>query len=438
MQITKEQKDALNAIVTINIEKADYHEKVERALSDYRRKAKIKGFRPGHVPMAFIRQQYQQSVLMDTINKLLQDNLGKYMTDQKLDVLGNPLPLPQNNLDWEQDDFSFKFELGLAPQFEVKLNAKKVTQYQILADDVVINRQLDSIQKQYGKLTSTDKIEKETEISVDFTSEDETKKGSSIITLEQIKGKSNQLQFKSSKVGDVLTLKTKGLFENDQDLRTALAITSEDFNGLNIEITATITALQNREKAEMNQELFDKLFGPGVISSVTELKDRIKIDAEKQFAQQSDQKLLNDVIESLIDNTKFKLPADFLKRWMQQSGEKPLSAKEATVEYDKSEKGIRYQLIEGKLIEDYGLQVKFEEIQAYAKDRIKMQMAQFGQNNPTDKELNDIAARVLGNKDEVKRIADEVLSQKMLELFKKEANLKLKALSYDKFIKEVS
>lgn len=438
MQITKEQKDALNAIVTINIEKADYHEKVERALSDYRRKAKIKGFRPGHVPMAFIRQQYQQSVLMDTINKLLQDNLGKYMTDQKLDVLGNPLPLPQNNLDWEQDDFSFKFELGLAPQFEVKLNAKKVTQYQILADDVVINRQLDSIQKQYGKLTSTDKIEKETEISVDFTSEDETKKGSSIITLEQIKGKSNQLQFKSSKVGDVLTLKTKGLFENDQDLRTALAITSEEVNGLNIEITATITALQNREKAEMNQELFDKLFGPGVITSVTELKDRIKIDAEKQFAQQSDQKLLNDVIESLIDNTKFKLPADFLKRWMQQSGEKPLSAKEATVEYDKSEKGIRYQLIEGKLIEDYGLQVKFEEIQAYAKDRIKMQMAQFGQNNPTDKELNDIAARVLGNKDEVKRIADEVLSQKMLELFKKEANLKLKALSYDKFIKEVS
>ena len=438
MQITKEQKDALNAIVTINIEKADYHEKVERALSDYRRKAKIKGFRPGHVPMAFIRQQYQQSVLMDTINKLLQHNLGKYMTDQKLDVLGNPLPLPQNNLDWEQDDFSFKFELGLAPQFEVKLNAKKVTQYQILADDVVINRQLDSIQKQYGKLTSTDKIEKETEISVDFTSEDETKKGSSIITLEQIKGKSNQLQFKSSKVGDVLTLKTKGLFENDQDLRTALAITSEEVNGLNIEITATITALQNREKAEMNQELFDKLFGPGVISSVTELKDRIKIDAEKQFAQQSDQKLLNDVIESLIDNTKFKLPADFLKRWMQQSGEKPLSAKEATVEYDKSEKGIRYQLIEGKLIEDYGLQVKFEEIQAYAKDRIKMQMEQFGQNNPTDKELNDIAARVLGNKDEVKRIADEVLSQKMLELFKKEANLKLKALSYDKFIKEVS
>ena len=115
MQIKKDQKDALNATITINIEKADYHEKVERALSDYRRKAKIKGFRPGHVPMAFIRQQYQQSVLMDTMNKLLQDSLGKYMADEKLDVLGNPLPLPQNNLNWDQDDFSFQFEIGLAP-----------------------------------------------------------------------------------------------------------------------------------------------------------------------------------------------------------------------------------------------------------------------------------------------------------------------------------
>jgi len=207
---------------------------------------------------------------------------------------------------------------------------------------------------------------------------------------------------------------------------------------LNIEVTATITALQNREKAELNQELFDKLFGPGAITSVSELKDRIKTDAEMQFAKQADQKLLNDVIESLLDNTKFKLPSDFLKKWMQQSGEKPLTAQEAKVEYEKSEKGIRYQLIEGKLIEKYDLRVKLEEIQNYAKDRIRIQMAQFGQNNPTDKELTDISARVLGNKDEVKRIADEVLSMKMLNLFKKEVNLKQKTLSYDKFIKELS
>ena len=439
MQIKKDQKDALNATITINIEKADYHEKVERALSDYRRKAKIKGFRPGHVPMAFIRQQYQQSVLMDTMNKLLQDSLGKYMADEKLDVLGNPLPLPQNNLNWDQDDFSFQFEIGLAPEFEVNLNGRKsVTQYQIVADDAVINRQLESIQKQYGKLVTAEKVDKNTEIKVDFADASGDQKGSTIIVVDQIKGKSNQQKFSEAKVGDVLSLKTKDLFQNDQDLQDALNLSPEEAKGLNIEVTATITALQNREKAELNQELFDKLFGPGAITSVSELKDRIKTDAEMQFAKQADQKLLNDVIESLLDNTKFKLPSDFLKKWMQQSGEKPLTAQEAKVEYEKSEKGIRYQLIEGKLIEKYDLRVKLEEIQNYAKDRIRIQMAQFGQNNPTDKELTDISARVLGNKDEVKRIADEVLSMKMLNLFKKEANFKQKTLSYDKFIKELS
>ncbi len=439
MQIKKDQKDALNATITINIEKSDYHEKVERALSDYRRKAKIKGFRPGHVPMAFIRQQYQQSVLMDTMNKLLQDSLGKYMADEKLDILGNPLPLPQNNLNWDQDDFSFQFEIGLTPEFEVNLNGRKsVVQYQIVADDAVINRQLEYIQKQYGKLVTVEKVDKSTEIKVDFADASGDRTGSTIIVVDQLKGKSNQQKFLEAKVGDTLSLKTKDLFQNDKDLQDALNLSQEETKGLNVEVSATITALQNREKAELNQDLFDKLFGQGVMTSVTELKERIKSDAEKQFAQQSDQKLLNDVIESLLDNTKFKLPSEFLKKWMQQSGEKPLTAQEAKAEYEKSEKGIRYQLIEGKLIEKYDLKVKMEEVQNYAKDRIRMQMAQFGQNNPTDKELTDISTRVLGNKDEVKRIADEVLSMKMLNLFKKEANLKQKTLSYDKFIKELS
>ena len=439
MQIKKDQKDALNATITIHIEKADYHEKVERALSDYRRKAKIKGFRPGHVPMAFIRQQYQQSVLRDTMNKLLQDSLGKYIADEKLDILGNPLPLPQNNLNLDQDDFSFQFEIGLTPEFEVNLNGRKsVVQYQIVADDAVINRQLESIQKQYGKLVTAEKVDKSTEIKVDFADASGERTGSTIIVIDQLKGKSNQQKFLKAKVGDTLSLKTKDLFQNDKDLQDALNLSQEETKGLNVEVSATITGLQNREKAELNQELFDKLFGQGVITSVTALKERIKSDAEKQFAQQSDQKLLNDVIESLLDNTKFKLPSEFLKKWMQQSGEKPLTVQEAKAEYEKSEKGIRYQLIEGKLIEKYDLKVKLEEVQNYAKERIRLQMAQFGQNNPTDKELTDISTRVLGNKDEVKRIADEVLSMKMLNLFKKEASLKQKTLSYDKFIKELS
>ena len=169
---------------------------------------------------------------------------------------------------------------------------------------------------------------------------------------------------------------------------------------------------------------------------MTELKKKIKEDSEKQFAQQGDQKLLNDVTEYLIENTKFDLPANFLQKWMQTAGEEPMTEEQAREEYEKSEKSMRYQLIEGKLIQDYKLQVQFEDLKAYSIEMIKGQMAQFGQMNPSEKELEDIAARILSNRDEVKRLSEQFMSQKLLELFKKEANLKVKEITYDDFVKE--
>ena len=160
-------------------------------------------------------------------------------------------------------------------------------------------------------------------------------------------------------------------------------------------------------------------------------------DADKQFAQQADQKLLNDVTEYLIENTKFDLPAEFLQKWMQTAGEEPMDADQAKEEYEKSEKSLRYQLIEGKLIEDYKIQVTIEDIKGFTKDRIKEQMAQFGQMNPTDEELENIAARVLSNQEEARRVSEQLMSQKLLNLFKEKANLKAKEVTYDNFIKEV-
>ena len=188
--------------------------------------------------------------------------------------------------------------------------------------------------------------------------------------------------------------------------------------------------------AELNQELFDKLFGEGVVTSEKELKEKIKDDAEKQFEQQSDQKMLNDVVESLIENTKFDLPKDFLERWIQVSGEKKLSEEEAKAEYERSEKGLRYQLIEGKLRAENNLQVTFDELKAYAKDMIKAQMAQFGQMDPSEEELDSISARILSNQDEVKRMSEQLNTNKLLDFFKENAKLKTKEVTYDKFIKE--
>ncbi len=437
MNITRENIDALNAVVKVDIAKADYSDKVEKILSDYRKTANIPGFRKGHVPMGMVKKQYGQAVLVDEVNKLIQDALGKYLVEEKLDVLGNPLPKAQDDLDWNSDDFSFEFELGLAPQFEVKLKGKKaITQYKIVADDKMIDNQIKHIQKQYGKIVSQNEITENSEITGKFTNEDAGIDNVATFEVSKIKGKTNLKKFVGAKVGDVITVKTKNLFNDAHDLMTFLKVSHDDAHDLNVEVTFEVSEINERELADLDQELFDKLFGKDVVTSVTELKEKIKEDSEKQFAQQGDQKFLNDVTEYLIDTTKFDLPAEFLQKWMQTAGEEEMTEEQAKEEYEKSEKSMRYQLIEGRLITEHNLQVQFEELKSFAMQMIKGQMAQFGQMNPSEKELEDIAARILSNQDEVKRLNEQLMSQKLLELYKTEANLKTKEITYDDFVKE--
>jgi len=437
MNITRENVDALNAVVKVDIAKEDYSDKVEKILIDYRKSANIPGFRKGHVPMGMVKKQYGKAVLVDEVNKLLQDALGKYLVEEKLDVLGNPLPKAQDDLDWDSDAFSFEFELGLAPDFDVNLKSKKaITHYNIVADDKMVKTQIEQIQKQYGKIVSEMEVTKDSEITGAFFNEEKEIDNSTMITLDKLKGKTNSKKFIGAKVGDVVSLKTKGLFNDDHDLMNALKVPHDDAHDLDIEVNFEITEINGRELADLDQELFDKLFGKGSVTSLTELKAKIKEDSEKQFVQQGDQKFLNDVTEYLVEHTKFDLPSSFLQKWMQTSGEEEMSADQAKEEYEKSEKSMRYQLIEGKLIQEHKLQVQFEDLKAYSMEMIKGQMAQFGQMNPSEKELEDIAARILSNQEEVKRLSEQLMSQKLLGLYKTEANTKTKEITYDDFVKE--
>lgn len=438
MNITRENVDALNAVVKVDITKEDYSDKVEKILTDYRKTANIPGFRKGHVPMGMVKKQYGKAVLVDEVNKLLQDALNKYLTEEKLDVLGQPLPKTQDTIDWDSDGFSFEFELGLAPEFDVELKSKNaITQYNIVADDKMIDEQIERIQKQYGKLVSQDVVAKDSEITGVYKNEEHDIENTVTLTLDKFKGNATEKQFIGAKAGDVIVLKTKGLYNDDHDLMHALKVDHDTVHGLDIEVTFTISEVNKRELADLDQDLFDKLFGKGVVTSVTEVKEKIKEDAEKQFAQQAEQKLLNDVTEYLVDNTKFDLPAQFLTKWMQTAGEKEMDADQAKEEYEKSEKSLRYQLIEGKLITDNKIQVTMDDIKGHAREMIKGQMAQFGQMNPSDKELNDIAARVLSNQEEARRISEQLVSQKLIALYKEKANLKVKEITYENFVKEV-
>ena len=438
MNITRENVDALNAIVTVAVAKEDYSDKVAKILADYRKNANIPGFRKGAVPMSVIQKQYGKAVLLDEVNKLLQKSLNDYLVEEKLDILGNPLPKVTEDFNWDKEDFKFEFELGLAPEFNVDLTAKtNVTRFAIVADETMLNEQIERIQKQYGKLIPKDKVEEGFDVSGTFSNEVKGIENRTTFSLDIFKDKKTAKQFIGKKVGDVVVLNTKGLFDDDHKLMDYLKVSHDDVHGLDVDVNFTIEEINATELAELNQELFDKLFGEGNVKSVEELKAKIKEDAEGQFAQQADQKFLNDVTESLIDNTKFDLPAEFLKKWIQNAGENPLTAEQAEAEYEKSEKGLRYQLIEGKVIVENNLQTTFEELKAFTANLIKKQMMQFGQMNPTDEEVDGIVARVLSNQDEIKRLSEQIMSEKMISLYKEKVPAKTKEVSYQDFIKEM-
>ena len=434
MKVSKKDIDKLNSIISIDIEKNDFESNVENVLKDYRKRANIPGFRKGHTPIGLIKKQYGLSVKVDEINKLIQKGLSDYLSNEKLAILGNPVPVEKNNIDWNADKLTFDFEIGLSPKLEVSLkNKKAIPSFEIDVDKKMIDDQIKNIQNQYGKLLAQNRIEDDFEINGNFKNEDFKIDNKSNFKLKDIKGKSNKELLKKLTIGDSVELKTKGLFTKDSDLTFHLKIDDQKKDEIKV-VNFSLTEINKRVPADLDQELFDKLFGKNSIKSVTELKDKLKKDAESNFANQTDQKLLNDITEYLIDNTKFELPDKFLKKWMQTAGEKKLTEQEANEEYEKSEKGLRYQLIEAKIIEQNDIKIDHIKIKDFAKELIKSQMKQYGQNSPDEKELESIAQRILSNKDEVKRISDQLLSKELLELFKNNLKFKKNKVSYEKFI----
>ena len=437
MKISRKDNNPLNSLITIDIERNDFEEKVYKVLLDYRKKANIPGFRKGHVPMGMIKKQYETAVTADEVNKLLQENLDHYIKEEKLNLLGNPLPVIQEDLDWKAPKFSFDFELGLSPEFEINLTEKnKVTHYQITAPDTMIDDQVKNYRKQYGKLIAQKNPKGDFEITASIKNEAAEIETVHTFDLSEIKGKANLVAFRKSTVGDIVKLKYKSLFKDESTATRILSVSADKLKEIVGDISFDIKEINERVLAEMNQEFFDKIYGPNRVKSEEEMRLKIIEGIEKQFEQQSDQKLLNDVTEYLVAKTKFDLPTEFLKKWMQNSGEKPLTAEAADEEYVRSEKGIRHQLIEGKIIADHNLQIKFEELKTFAKEMISMQMQQYGQAGLPDEELEGIVARVMSNQDEARKLSEQLMSKKLLEFYKSNLLLKKKKLTFDAFVKE--
>lgn len=438
MDISKTDIDQLNSVINMTIDRKDYEKKVGSVLSDYRKNANIPGFRKGHVPMGMIKKQYEKAVIADEVNKLLRENLDKYIKDEKLELLGNPIPkASKEDLDWEASQLNFEFELGLAPKFDIKLNVlKKVVCYEIEPEKKMIQEQIIHLQKQYGKLVSQKKIEKGYEITAQFRNQEVELETMVNFSIEDIKSKKLILALNDAKTGAILSFPAKRLFKDNGTAKRLLSVDDKKLEDIfKVDVTIELKEINERILADLNQELFDKLYEPGTVSSVKDLEEKIKVGLQNQFEPQANQKLMNDISEAIVEKTKFKLPVDFLKKWIQTSAKEPMTKEEAINEFNKSEKGIRYQLIEGKIISENELNITFEELKDFTAIMVQKQMLQYGQT-PEKEKLDEIVSNIMSNQEETRRISEQLMGDKMLNFYKDKAPLKTKKIGFDAFIKQ--
>ncbi|MSP85778.1 MAG: trigger factor, partial [Flavobacteriaceae bacterium] len=410
MDIKRVAINAVNEVIVMRVVHMDYKGQVQKRINEKMPLATVKGFRKGAVPKDLVEKQYGRAIKIEEVDKVVALALERYIQSERLNLLGTPLAKENAAFSWDEEEMVFEYEIGLVPSFDLDIEAKNdIVKYVVTADDKMIEEQVVRIQKQFGTPTPQTVVEESFDISGIFLNAEKEINAPYTITTSLFKDKKIGAKFIGKKVGDVVTVNTKGLFDDDHQLMEILKVSHDEVHGLAIDVDFTIEKITGTDLADLNQELFDKLFGAGNVATLEELKAKIKEDAEIQFAQQADQKLMADVTDFLVENTKFDLPDAFLKRWLQTVGEKNLSPAEAEVEYARSEKGLRFQLIEGRALSQANIQVTFEDLKAFTAKSIRQQMAQFGQTNPTDEEVQGIVARVLSNQEEVKKLSDQVV-----------------------------
>ena len=433
MKISKEQIDALNAVITLEIDKSDYQGKVEEALNNYRKNASIPGFRKGHVPMGMVKKQYEKAIQADELNKLISESLNKFIEDEKLRLLGQPIPKEEgSDANFLGDHHKFVFEIGLEPEFTVDLS-QPIDYYDIKVTDKEIDTQIEHLRGHFGTYEVSESISEKSQISGTFFNEAEQVDKFFTFTAKQLGEKALEA-LKGKRVGDQLSLSTKGLFKDPHMLMQALEKPHDVVHDLEIEVTFTIEKIEDQVLADMNEEFFQKVYPD--TTTEADFREKVAKSIKEDFDHSSDVRLLDDATEMLIEKTKFDLPADFLKRWIRATSENPITEEEAAEDYEKSEKGLRYQLIEGKIVEQNNLQVSYQEIRDFTENAIRAQMARFGLFEIGKKELDNFVNNTLKERAEVERIHRELTGGKLIEFYKEKANLNKIEIDIDSFIEK--
>ena len=448
MKITQSKPKNLTITISIDVESTDYAVKVNETLNNYRKTAQIPGFRKGKTPLSIINKKYRTSVLADEVNKLLQDELYKYITSEKLRVLGSPIPINNKPVDWQKsEDFHFEYEVGLAPDFDVKITSKdKLNYYKIKADTKMVNHYCKDIAKRYGKMSTTDvsvegdlifcKIE---QLDIEGKVKENGIKNEATVSMDHISDLKIKKKFIGLKNDDVLIINIMKAFTNHTDLRAMLNIDHVAINNLiSEEFQFTVKNINRLEPAALNTDLFDKVYGSGSVKNEKDFKAKVKSEAEGQFIVESDRMLKNDVVNYFINKLKLNMPNDFLKRWLLKTSEQPITMEILEKEYDMYAKSLQWQLIENKILENYNVKVTQDDVLVHAKNLIGMQMKQYGQSALDDKQLTEMATNILTKEDEKKKLYDQLFDKRTLAVYKENFKLTEKRISYDDFVKLAS
>ena len=446
MNISQEKVDDLNAIIKIEVKQADYQEKVDKVMNTHRKNANIPGFRKGHVPMGMIKKQVGITVIVDEINKVLSASLQNYIKDQDLNVLGNPLPKldEQNSIDWaNQKDFEFNYVVGIAPEFKVDVLSKlKVDYYKIKVADKDVDKYITDVAKRYGKMSNPDVATADDMLFGKFEELDGTGNvkedgisHNSMIIIEAVTDKKVQKGFVGAKSADSFDIDPKIVSPSPTDQAAAIGVDVATLATIISKFKFTVDKINKIIPADLDQELFDKVYGPGVVADEKAFRTKVSEELGKGLSADADRKLKADIQDKLIEKVKLKLPDAFLKRWIRESNEKPITAEQIELEYDNYAKGLQWQLIENKLIQANDIKVSHAEVVEHTKGLLLQQMAGMGLPTNNDDELTETANRVLQNQEEAKNLYMMIYDTRLLKLYKEEIKLKEKEISYEDFVK---
>jgi len=444
MKVTKDQIDDLNAVITVNVEKSDYQDKVNDVLKDYRKKANIDGFRPGKAPMGLVKKMYGKAILMDEVNNVISEALTDYMKNEDMQILGEPLPNDdQEPIDFDkQDDFSFKFDIGMSSPIEVNMTKReKLPYYKIKADDTLIDEYIESYAKNFGEMTDADVSDEESFIiakvmqldAEDKPMEDGIVNEEAKISVALAKDDDAKAALVGLKPGDIITLNLWNAFPNEVEVAGLLEIEKEDVEALkDAKFQITVHEIQSFKEAEIDEKLWDKVFGEGEVTSMEAFREKIAAQAEGGFGDQSETKLLIDAKEKLVNKVDPQLPEEFLKRWV-KANNREITDEQLDNEWNLFVNDMKWQIISNHLAKENDIKVENEEMLKGAKAFARAQFQQYGMGQIPDEYLENYASEILKKEEEARRIADQVMEKKLLDIIRESMKIEEKEVSWEEF-----